>query len=72
MLPPKALSYQAFKFADSAYKQFNSLPLDSVNSDEDAQLFLQLSMQASATNGMFTENLRIEQQSLKTAIESFQ
>ncbi|MBC3300467.1 hypothetical protein H0Z09_04975 [Pseudomonas sp. SWRI18] len=72
MTVSKALSYQALKIADSVYKKLDSLPLDAMKDEQDADLFLRLSMQATATNALFTENLRIEQLSLKTTIESFQ
>lgn len=72
MTPLKTLSQQAFKIADSVYKQLDAFPTEGMEDEQDAELFLHLSMQATATNSMFTENLRIEQLSLKTTIESFQ
>jgi hypothetical protein len=72
MSPLKSLSSQALKNADAAYKSYDSFPIEDMQGEQDAELFYGLIKQMTVTNALFTENLRIEHQSLKTAIESFQ
>ncbi|KRP61127.1 hypothetical protein [Pseudomonas orientalis] len=72
MSTPKSLSHQALRNADSAYKSYDSFPIEEMQGEQDAELFYSLTKQMTVTNALFTENLRIEHQSLKTAIESFQ
>ncbi|MCD7036943.1 MULTISPECIES: hypothetical protein [Pseudomonas fluorescens group] len=69
MTVPKTLSQQALKIADSAFKNYDAFQMGEV---QDAELFFDLTKRMTVTNALFTENLRIEHLSLKTAIESFQ
>lgn len=72
MKSSNTLSYQASHMADSAYKKYEAFPIGGLKDAQDAEDFFNLTKQMTVTNALFTENLRIEHHSLKTAIESFQ
>ncbi|WP_426216518.1 hypothetical protein [Pseudomonas sp. DWRC2-2] len=72
MNTPKTLSLQALKLAEAAYKKYDSFPLGEMNDEQDAEFFFNLTKKMTVSNALFTDNLRIEHQSLKTTIESFQ
>lgn len=72
MSTPNTLSLQALKIAEAAYKKYDSFPMEEMNDEQDTELFFNLTKKMTVSNALFTDNLRIEHQSLKTTMESFQ
>ncbi|MGY2375256.1 hypothetical protein ACW9IB_12190 [Pseudomonas sp. SDO524_S393] len=68
----KALSLQALNINKSVQKTYNSQFSDTTTDEWDAQAFFELTQQKTVTSALFNEIGRLEHQSLKTTLESFQ